>query len=74
MTIFGSVVDWGKSCDILFSYQSESGAFLRRNKCLVTLTGTPKVKEREGDHGTPGGGSLKRTLKGLDRHGNILKG
>jgi len=25
-------------------------------------------------HGTPGGGSLKRTLKGLDTHGNNLKG
>ena len=37
-------------------------------------TGTPKVKEREGDHGTPGGGSLERTLKGLDTHGNNLKG
>ena len=33
-------------------------------------TGTPKGKEREGDHGTPQcRGSLKRKLKGLDTHG-----
>ena len=34
----------------------------------------PEVNEREGDHGTPGDGSLKRILRGLDTHGNNLKG
>ena len=33
-------------------------------------TGTPKVNEREGDHGTPGDRNLKRTLRGLDKNGN----
>ena len=32
-----------------------------------------KVNEREGDHGTPGDGRLKRILRGLDIHGNNLK-
>ena len=40
----------------------------------TSSTGTPKIHEREGDHGTPGDGSLKRILRGLDTHGNNLKG
>ena len=41
---------------------------------VKSWTGTPRVNKREGDHVTPGNGSLKRILKGLDTHGNNLKG
>ena len=37
MTMFCRVVDWGKPCDVLFSYQSERRAILRRKRRMVIL-------------------------------------
>ena len=38
MAMFCRVVDWGKPCDIFFSYQSESRAILRRKNMLDNFT------------------------------------
>ena len=37
MAMFCRVVDWGKPCDVFFSYQSESRAILRKNIRLKTV-------------------------------------
>jgi len=44
MAMFCRVVDWGKPCDVLFSYQPESRAILRRKIFLVNFTKIVELK------------------------------
>ena len=37
MAVFCSVVDWGKPCNVFFSYQSVSCTLLKRQIRLVNL-------------------------------------